>query len=486
MKRLNEVGFLWTIILLTVATVSVSPLSPVMADDAVVDIGSRLELFVDHHLIDRLDGVTLRLHHPEYDGVALKFDRPWERLFCGYVTILKDGDLYRLYYRGMPKAKADGSRLEGTCYAESRDGVSWVKPNLGLYEVLGTRENNVVLADTAPCSHNFSPFGDTRPDVSPQERSKAVGGSGRSGLIAFVSADGLRWKKMRDTPIITKGAFDSQNVVFWSSHENKYLCYFRTFKNGVRWITRTTSDDFVNWTEPVDMTFGDAPNEHLYTNQTRPYFRAPHLYVAVAARFMPGRKILNEAQAKALNVNPGYFGDCSDSVLMTTRGGNRYDRTFLESFIRPGPGLGNWVSRTNYPTYGIVPAGPDKMLIHIQRDYAQPTHRLVRYTLRTDGFVSVNAPYAGGDLVTKPLVFSGKNLVLNYATSAAGGIRVEVQSPDGKPVPGHALADCQEIIGDQIERVVSWKGGDLAKLAGQPVRLRFHMKDADLYSIRFR
>ncbi len=455
--------------------------------DAVVDIGSRRELFVDHYLIDSLKGARLEMHQPQLDGVALEFDRPWEGLFCGYVTILEDDGTYRLYYRGLPKARRDGSDSEVTCYAESRDGITWTKPNLKLFEVNGTRDNNVILAGHAPCSHNFAPFIDTRPGTSPEQRYKAVGGSGKSGLIPFVSPDGVRWKKLRDKPIITKGAFDSQNVIFWSAHEKQYLCYFRTFKNKVRWITRATSPDFLNWSEPVDMTFGDAPNEHLYTNQTRPYFRAPHIYIAVAARFMPGRKILSEAQAKKIGVNPGYFGDCSDSVLLSTRGGNRYARTFLESFIRPGPGLGNWTSRTNYPTYGVVPLGPDAMAIHIQQDYAQPTHRLVRFRLRTDGFVSVSGPYAGGETITKPFRFAGKNLTVNYATSAAGGIRVEIQQPDGKPVEGHTLADCREIIGDEIDRIVTWKAGpDVSKLAGKPVRLRIHLKDADLYAIRFR
>ena len=78
-------------------------------------------------------------------------------------------------------------------------------------------------------------------------------------------------------------------------------------------------------------------------------------------------------------------------------------------------------------------------------------------------------------------------MTINYSTSAAGGIRVEIQDADGGAVGGYTLAECQEIIGDQIERVVSWKGGaDVSKLAGRPVRLRLVMKDADLYSIRFR
>ena len=107
--------------------------------------------------------------------------------------------------------------------------------------------------------------------------------------------------------------------------------------------------------------------------------------------------------------------------------------------------------------------------------------------VRTDGFASVRAPYGGGEFLTRPLRFSGNELVLNYATSAAGGIRVEVQDRKGEPIPGRSLNDCPEIIGDEIERVVRWQeGSDLGRLQGTVVRLRFVMKDADLFSIRFR
>ena len=87
------------------------------------------------------------------------------------------------------------------------------------------------------------------------------------------------------------------------------------------------------------MSFGDTPREHIYTNQTHPYFRSPHIYLAVAARFLPGRQVLSAEEAGRVNVNPNYFKDCSDAVLMTSRGGNIYDRTFMEGFIRPGIGL---------------------------------------------------------------------------------------------------------------------------------------------------
>jgi len=113
--------------------------------------------------------------------------------------------------------------------------------------------------------------------------------------------------------------------------------------------------------------------------------------------------------------------------------------------------------------------------------------RLRRASLRLDGFVSAGAPYRGGELLTKPLVFEGKELVLNYSTSAAGSIRAEVLDTGGKRVNGHTLDDCPEIYGDQIARVVSWTNGtDMSQLAGRPIRLRFVIIDADLYSLRFK
>jgi hypothetical protein len=172
---------------------------------------------------------------------------------------------------------------------------------------------------------------------------------------------------------------------------------------------------------------------------------------------------------------------------MSSRGGNRYYRTFMEGFIRPGIGLQNWVSRTNYPALNIVQTGPTELSIYVGKNYAQPTANVHRYTLRLDGFVSVNAPYAGGEMVTKPFVFKGKKLYLNFSTSAAGQIRVEIQDASGRAIPEFSLAECHPLIGNEIDRAVSWKSSkDLSRLQGRPIRLRFVMKDADLYAVQFR
>ncbi len=462
----------------------------------VIAIGDRRELLVDYHLIDKLQTTRLVLNRPRDEGPVVHFDQPWEGPFCGYCTVIKDGDLYRLYYRGRPEAGADGDTGEYTCYAESGDGIHWTKPDLTQFEVRGHKTNNVILADAAPVTHNFSPMLDTRPGVPTNLRFKAIGGTMTSGLIAWTSADGKQWTKLQDEPVLTqemvpfKYMFDSQNLAFWSPAEEQYVCYFRVFEEGIRRICRTTSDDFLHWSEPVLMEYrhhgGDAPIEHLYTNQTHPYFRAPHLYVSIAARFMPGRQVLTDEQAREINVNPKYFKDTSDAIFMTSRGGAVYDRTFLGGCIRPDIGAHNWVSRTNYPALNVVPTGDTEMSIYVNQDYAQPTAHLRRYSLRLDGFSSVQAPYAGGELLTKPLTFQGKQLAINFATSAAGSLRVELQDADGTPLPGYTLADTQEQIGNEIDRAVTWKSGsDVSTLAGQPIRLRFVLKDVDLYAFQF-
>ncbi|MEX2577670.1 MAG: hypothetical protein WD342_01320 [Verrucomicrobiales bacterium] len=468
-----------------------------------VKIDGRRELFVDRFLIDKLSGTHLHLHTPRDEGVAFRFDKPWEGFYSGYATIvtLEDGRL-RAYYRGKPVANRDGSEEEVTCCAESSDGRTWTKPNLGIYEVMGTRENNVVLMNGQTAPHNFSPFRDERSGVPGTERFKALGGTMESGLTAWKSADGLRWEKMVADPVITKAMvpyqymFDSQNVPFWSEAEGRYVCYYRVFEEGIRRIVRSESEDFLKWSPPVLLGYRhpemEAPVEHLYTNQTSPYFRAPHLYVAIAARFMPGRQVLDAEQAKAIGVNPDYFKDTSDAIFMTTRPvegeeylGN-YDRTFLEGFIRGGIGAQNWVSRTNYPSVNVVPTGPHEMSVYVNQDYAQPTAHMRRYSMRTDGFASLRCGYAGGHAITKPVVFAGRELSLNFSTSAAGGVRVGIEEADGTPVPGFSAEDCVMQIGNEVDRKVSWKSGtDVSALAGKPVRLRFWMKDADIFSFQF-
>lgn len=465
----------------------------VSSPDRPCDIGSRLELMIDDFLIERLAGTRLQLQTP----------RPTPRakspLVGGYTTVIKDGGLFHAIYRSTNPAyqgkRFDGDPGEMTCYARSVDGHEWTFPNLGLVEVAGSRENNVVLYES-PASHTFTPFLDTRPGVPADQRFKALAGlheealhaarrtdpdsiapGVKGGLAAYASPDAIHWRRLAPEPVIPSSAagsfgFDSQNVSFWSEAEGCYVCYFRTWwmSDGSpfawtpalkRSISRVTSLDFLNWSPPRALT-PNEPDEHLYTNQTHPYFRAPHIYIATPTRFMANR------------------GDSTDVMFMTARGDARYARPFKEAFLRPGLDPARWGNRANYVALNVVPTSPEEISIYHD-------HSGVRFVLRTDGFASVNAPHSGGEMLTRPLLFAGRELAINASTSAAGSIRVELQDAAGRALPGYGLEECEEFIGDRIEHRIAWKqGSEVSRLAGQPVRLRFVMKEADLFSLRFR
>lgn len=434
-----------------------------------VNIGTRRELFIDRFLVEKMEGTHLKVHEPQLTPAMAEPANNME-----YGTVIKDGGLFRLYTRDGRGAKFDGDNREVTRYCESKDGIHWTKPNLGLHELDGNKNNNVILHEKSVC-HNFSPFLDTRPGVPANERFKALAGTilrnPGGGLIAFASADGIHWRKLSDKPVMTKGAFDSQNVSFWSETEKKYVAYVRTFTSGVstatewrldglRSVSRATSDDFIHWTEPVPLN-PNFPGEHIYTTLTHPYFRAPHIYIALPTRFHPGR------------------GQSTDIMFMTARGNVPFDRTFREAFIRPGLDPARWGNRSNYAALNVVPTGPAEMSI-----YTTPFRR---FTLRTDGFASVHGGADAGELLTKPIMFAGKELSLNYSTSAGGSIKLEIQDIQGKPIPGYALEECQPLVGDNIDQTIGWKKKkDVAELAGKAVRLRFVLQEADLFALQFR
>ncbi len=455
-------------------------------------IGSRRELFVDDWLIDRMDGVRLKMHSPQPREIVLDGEQ------FNYVTVFKDEDRYRIYYRsGKPYNVTDFKSMDEwraaakpapqvTVYAESSDGIVWERPELGLYDLKGSKKNNIVWDAEGVrknTSHNFTPFKDANPAALRDMRYKAVGGQRSSGgLKAFVSADGLRWRKLQDEPVITEGYFDSQNLAFWDELRGQYVAFIRDFigrppggKGGVRTIKRCVSQDFIHWSRPVQVDFGDTPLEQLYTNAATSYFRAPHLYLAFSRRMVFSRKVLADSP----------LGGISDQIFMTSRdGGMSWDRRFMEAFLRQGPEPENWSDRNGTIAWGVVPTGNHELSIYWSEHDKYLTSRLRRGVLRTDGFVSVNAGYGGGEFITKPLLFEGDRLRLNYATSAVGSVRIEIQDVTGRPIEGYTLND--ECYGDEIDGEIRWEAGaDLGKLAGQPVRLRFVLQDADVYAFQF-
>ncbi len=442
-----------------------------------IDIGTRRELFVDKYLVAEMKGVSPKLHTP-VKAPRAKSPLPVRHM----VTVIKDGDLYRAWYRGMDPAytgdKHTGHPGESVFYAESRDGHEWVLPKLRLHEIGGSLENNAILVKQPPFLTNFMPFLDARPGVDLKERYKAVagypGGGNKLGstkkgigLYGFVSPDGIQWTRQEE--IIPyrpewRHAFDSPNIAFWSDAEQQYVCYFRTWTaDRLRTIARSTSRDFVKWTNPVEMN-PNLPGENLYTSMTHPYVRAPHIYIALPTRFVPGGT--DSADVVMENI--------TDVLFMTTRAGStRYDRLFTEAFIRPGLDPRQWTNRANYVAQNVLQTSPTELSIY---------HRSGdRYVVRVDGFISVNAGANKGSFKTKPLRFEGSRLELNYSTSALGFVGIQMLNSKGK-----ILAESEPLIGDAVDGLVKWKrDADLSQFAGQPVYLSFEMREADLYSFRF-
>ena len=451
--------------------------------DTPISIGSNRQLLLDRRLIDELQDARPVLHQPARRNAAVRIDHPWEEGGLAYAVLFKDGDRFRAWYRCIPHADNNKTDRACTAYVESSDGITWHKPELGLIDFQGSTANNLVIDD--PDLVNFSPFLD--PQAPEQERYKGIGR--RGAIYTATSPDGFHWRKNPE-PVQTEGPFDSHNIAFRDPWTGQYVMYTRgirrdgelghgatrAFKDGVRWIRRATSDDFVHWSPLESIDTGDAPLEHMYTNSCVPYERSPGLYLMFPSRFVNSRSPTPDWPYPGVN----------DGVLMSSHDGLHFDRLFPEAFVRPGPDPGNWHDRSVYIMRGLLRTGPAELSLYMTEHWRMPTSCIRRLTMRLDGFASVQAPYRGGQFTTKPLIFSGDQLRLNMSTSAAGSIRVEVQDENGKPFPGLSLADSPELFQDQTDLSVEWESGaEVGPLAGRPVHLRFVMYDADLYALRF-
>lgn len=445
-----------------------------------VEIGEDRQLFVDDYWIADSAGVERVLHSPTRQSVALEPEHPWEVGGLSYLIAFPDQGKYRGWYRADPMLQ-DSDYNSITCYAESDDGINWTKPNVGLIEFNGSKDNNIVWTEPGI---NLAPFKDANPDAKPEEQYKAFIRV-RRVMHALSSPDGLQWKMMREEPTLTDYPFDTLNLAFWDTWRREYVGYCRgvagqgssDFFTGVRWIRRATSKDFLNWGPLENIDCGDTPWEHFYTNSCIQYERAPGTYLMFPSRFVHDR---------VPNPEWTYDTGVSDIVFMSSRDGSNFDRSFLEAFIRPGTDFNNWHDRGIYFEVGILHTSDTEMTMYGMENAHLPTQRIRRYTLRTDGFVSVNGGFKGGEFTTRPLIFSGSSLELNYATSAVGSLKVEIQNADGHAIPGFGLDDFPEKFGDEIDGKVSWNGGgDVSSLAGKPVRLRFLLKDADIYAFKF-
>ncbi len=447
-----------------------------------IPIGSDRQLFVDDLIVEQFDNVQVKLHAPIPREICFNLDQSWEGATSWCPVVFQDQDRYRMWYRAQQEDHHFFS-----AYAESTDGIHWERPALNQTAFNGSSANNICIDHND--IKNVAVFRDDNPNAAADARYKAVGRStgGKPARInGMVSADGLHWRPAQDGPLIIAPEddphFDSPLSAFWDARRQCYAIYVRGWcpdgpQRRIRAIRFTTSTDFVHW-EPWQYTKIVGREQwpwHLYTNAAHPYHRAP-FYLMFPKRFLPERNFQESWEHEGL----------SDVLFLAGRDGTHFSMPGGEAFLRPGRDVENWHERAIFIAPRVVDTGADEMSLYSVQHYRTTSVHVRRLSLRTDGFVSLHAGGTAGSALTRQLVFEGEKLEINYATSAAGWVRVAVLDENGGAIEGYSLEDCDEIFGDEIARPVSWKNGATpGALDGRVVRLQFALQEADLFSFRF-
>ncbi len=446
-----------------------------------IRFGDRIEMMTDDYLTEEAKGAAFRLTRPECLGKVLGFDEAWESAGSLALTALETEDgTVRLYYRGYPSRQNDPNRSETTdmqtsCLAVSEDGLHFTRCPVNEIDYAGLRENNIVHMGTV--CHNFAPFLDGNPACRPDERYKAIGGTGAvGGIWVFGSPDGIHWRKLADHPVITKGAFDSMNMAFWDPHAGLYRCYSRYFDANVRFpgaptacraIQNCTSADFIHWTDPIPNEYAEGLTDQLYTNAARPVPGAEHILVSIPMRYQESRMKFPGYDTHGFS-NTGV----SDAVFMTSRDGVHWDRPVKDAWLCGGLYDHEWTQRCFITAGGIIVRG-GRFLLYTEQNYMWEDDGVWAYAIPKYRFMSRYADGNGGVLTTKPLVFASDEIFLNYATSAYGYVKVTAEDAEGREIFSSG-----EIFGNELSHGLRAEG-----LAGRCGRLRIELKEAHLYAL---
>lgn len=519
------------------------------------------QLFITDSLIDHTTA-QLRANPPIPRGIVMTYDESHEAGGAIYHQIFKDGDVYRMFYKAAPLIHHYVDASAVLCYAESRDGIRWEKPKLGLVECNGSMDNNIVLSremlfcrnnrfleeycKTLPESRSIprekwiesltdanSPDLDTfticmdpRSDCPPDERFKALTPLSicfdnmkmpaattkkwMAVLYAFKSSDGFHWERLQDLPVMGLGAYDSMNVSFWDKNRQQFWAYIRGFHGdnenhnlNVRDVRWCISKDYRNWSNPVLLDFGEAEDIPLYTSSVQPYLRAQQYFMGFPTRYIDRHQWSSSydylpdpdmRRERMINLASREGTAITDCAMMASNDGKTWHR-YDEAFLRPGVfRSGSWVYGDCYPAWPLVETpeendttAPNELSLYApERTRVEGEVRLRRFSIRLDGFVSLNATTKPCETVINTFTFTGRLLSINFSTSAAGWMRFELQDADSAPIMGYTLTDCDEIFGDVVDRPVLWNGSaDISELAGKPIRMRIVMSDSDLFSFKF-
>lgn len=459
-----------------------------------IDVGTRRQLFFDRRFIAEAKGIDLKSNPPRKAGPVLLPDMPWEKQHIGsYISVIEDGGLFKMWY--MSFAGKGGGRL---CYATSEDGIRWERPKLGRVEYGGSRENNIVIASfregavfldpVAPAAARFKTLASYGGD-----RASALGTTTSGTLMLMTSPDGIDWNA--EYPVLPFHP-DSQNCLFWDTRLGKYVAYLRGWnplrvavrteieKDGILkpWPFQKAQNPRYLWkifpwggswpptpsTEFPTVLQCDEPAQDIYTPNVQQYPWADDAYFSFPSIFRhtapPGSEPI--PMAGVLEVQ-----------LAVSRDGIRFDRRERRPYVARG--LPNDVDSHNaYMALGMLRRGDELYQYYAGggTDHASSKpgpSAILRVVQRLDGFVSVDAARAGGELVTPLLRHTGSKLLLNIDTGATGTAWVDAI--------GATTVTSERIIANDTGYAVKFP----QPLPAGPLRLRIRMENARLFAFQF-
>jgi len=462
------------------------------------------QLFIDDYLIASKANIIRRYHgFQKYPGNPLiVVDRPWEAHVVNVCSVLpgEDGTGFRMYYYcWTPDNDPNRSHM---CYAVSKDGIHWEKPNLGLYtwKVDGTKNNNII--PNAP-GHVFRTPWETDPD----RKYQGVGGGPGGKYYAKASPDGIHWKSLSDEGIISGG---DTSYFYWDPHTKLFRCHVKVGGN-VTGLRRRC----VGFSESTDITHFPPLRMMMAPDDLDDAWTYPNL---VARTHFDGRLIPLLQQRRGWQAEPStvartHFYGCSSIPYETMYVGllQIYRAHDPEGYFH-GPLWMELVSsrdgvhwlREEGDRPPILDVGRFRQFddgMVISRDFLivgdeiwmyytgyDELHDLLPYKsaiglakLRKDGFVSLDADEAPGEIVTKPFADVSGTLQVNY-NARGGALRVELLDEDGNVIPGYERDACEPLTGNAVRQNVTWRTKKTLPADGGPVRFRFLLDHVRLYS----
>lgn len=500
------------------------------------NVRDKKQLFIDGRWFAESRGVRLVVNPPRRrDLVDWPIGGDDEgRGVHAYLNVAEDAGRYRMWYDSRPAGAS--TRALTMRYAESDDGLTWRKPELGLFKNLsGIKTNNVVMPGAygsvmldphAPPEHRYKALCDIFPrDDWDGGRGAVHGGKQPDGSISYfmalyllTSPDGIHWK--RAAQFASPYFHDSQNQLLYDRRLRKYVAYLRwMLPDRPRVVGRLELDDPMDlpWPfrtnpasksgpggtlermgdelDPVIFTdpgTADPPEVDIYCPCVTQYpWADDDYYLSFMPLYRhypdPGGDTQDTARAgrdaAGLISNDGPI----DVRLATSADGVRWTRPDYSAYLRLGL---DWDAGCVYAAPGLFRDGDTIRQYYVGFPVTHGHNRDGRVgvaTSRLDGFVSADADYAGGAFTTPTITFAGDTLEVNADCSALGELRVELRDEGNRPIPGYELNHCFPVDRNHVAARVAWKAADsLAPLAGRPVKMHVHMRDCKLYAYRFR